>query len=109
MARHVRAHASNADETDIHVRCLMFDVRFEAADFRPAARIAVNSLASLSSKDIFESDINSPSRINSSQYKLSSASSSTVPSLAANSARDRRSEEHTSELQSQLTISYAVF
>src|SRR5206468_1034394 len=74
MARHVRAHASNADETDIHVRCLMFDIRFEAADFRPAARIAVNSLASLSSKEIFGPGINSPSRINSSQYKLSSAS-----------------------------------
>src|SRR5947199_2241696 len=87
--RHVFAHTANANKTNVHVRCLMFEVRFEAADFRPAARIAVNSSASLSSKDIFESGINSPSRINSSQYKLSSASSKTVPSLAANSARDR--------------------
>src|ERR1700676_2674373 len=58
------------------------------ADFRPAATIAVSSFASRSSKESLDSDISLPSRIISSQYKLSSASSSTVPSLAANSVRD---------------------
>jgi hypothetical protein len=62
MASHVSAHAADSNKSDVHVRCMMLDVRFEAADFRPAARMAVNSLASLSSKETFGSGINSPSR-----------------------------------------------
>src|SRR5207302_3409794 len=65
------------------------DFRLPIADLRDAAMIATNSLASLSkgSTCVFPRILESV--ISSSQHAVSSASSSSAPILAMNSARDR--------------------
>jgi hypothetical protein len=63
-------------------------------------KIAVSSLASFNNSESFPSGINFVSRNISSQYTVSSASSATIPSLAANSARERATgTQHDSSLQ----------
>src|SRR6185369_14575860 len=70
---------------DLHI----FDCRLPTADFREAAMIATSSPASLSSARTLGSVSKPESIINSNQKHVSSASSSTTPILAINSARER--------------------
>src|SRR5260370_19033694 len=65
------------------------DFRLPIADLRDAAMIATSSLASFSKGSICVSPRILESMISSSQNAVSSASSSTTPILAINSARDR--------------------
>ena len=65
------------------------DLRLPIADLREAAMIATSSPASLSRGRILSSLSKPESMINSNQKQLSSASSSTIPIFAINSARDR--------------------
>src|SRR5262249_5859463 len=65
------------------------DLRLPTADLREAAMIATNSPASFSKGRILSSVSKSESMINSKQKQLSSASSSTTPIFAINSARER--------------------
>src|SRR4029077_6473384 len=65
------------------------DFRLPSADFREAAIIATSSPASITSERILVSPSKPESMINSNQKHVSSASSSTTPILAINSARER--------------------
>src|SRR5205085_11193377 len=65
------------------------DCRLPIPDFRDAAMMATSSVASLSNGWICLVDLMSHSTISSSQKAVSSASSSTTPIFAMNSARER--------------------
>jgi hypothetical protein len=71
------------------LRLLIADCLRRAAEIRDAAMMATSSLASFSKGSTLAAGRRAPSMINSIQKALSSASSSTIPILAMNSARER--------------------
>src|SRR5262245_45607046 len=75
-----------SDVADLHG---IADLRLPIADLREAAMIATSSPASLSRGRILSSVSKPESMINSNQKQVSSASSSTTPIFAINSARER--------------------